>query len=418
SFKFLFSELPIGTKFSYITCFLYWWTFIRRFIYIISPILFTVFGLVVVDCSLKELLFIWLPSYVIYNRSLKVLSGKIRDQKWSNIVDTTIFPYMMIPILAETIGIKLKKFAVTPKAVTSERNVSIRYAIPHILLAVADVVALVMCVYEMIVYKNVGNIIILYWLIVNLYFLVMAIIFMIGRINYRSDERFYAAVLVELETPYEVLEGYTLDLSEGGLAVELDNPQFIPPDEDLNVTVTYDDYKAIFKARIKHVQQLKKGWKYSIKVVEMSKYDKQEYMQIIYDREHTLATKINSYFIKDIYGAIKGKAHHGFLSNRKLPRIPLEFSVQSVEGQSIKIVNYNYEYLLLQGIYREEEIHLRVGGDNQITCMPEHRDEKLNYTLCKIKAWKEVARNQSIQTCLLYKPQKVVVSQDIGGMSV
>ena len=58
---------------------------------------------------------IWLPSYLLYNHALKITSGKLRTQRWSNIVDTVIFPYMILPILLETLFIKEKKFHVTNK---------------------------------------------------------------------------------------------------------------------------------------------------------------------------------------------------------------------------------------------------------------------------------------------------------------
>lgn len=121
SIKFLTCKLPILSKLSYITCLFYWWTFFRRIIYIMSPILFSVFGVVIVKCKFWEVLFIWLPSYLIYNHSLRVMSGKIRDQKWSNIVDTVLCPYMIIPIFAETFGIRMKKFAVTKKEKNNEK---------------------------------------------------------------------------------------------------------------------------------------------------------------------------------------------------------------------------------------------------------------------------------------------------------
>ena len=112
SFKFLFGELPFVSKLSYLSCLLYWWTFLRRIIYILSPILFTVFGVLVVKTDIWGILLIWLPSYLIYNQSLRILSGKMRDQKWSNIVDTILCPYMILPILEETFGIRMKKFSV------------------------------------------------------------------------------------------------------------------------------------------------------------------------------------------------------------------------------------------------------------------------------------------------------------------
>lgn len=406
SFKFLFGKLPIRTKLSYITCLLYWTTFIRRFIYILSPILFSLFGIVVVDCSLKELLWIWLPAYFIYNQSLKVLSGHIRDQKWSNIVDTIVFPYLMLPLLAETVGIKLKKFAVTPKTISTTKNTNNLYAIPHILLMAASILGLVKCIYEVVQYRSFGNMIIIYWLIINTYFLLMAIVFMFGRVNYRSDERFYARVPISITTSHKNLQGYTLDLSEGGMGIALSYPEFIAPDEEIHIEAEYKAYHCKFKGRVRHIQQLDDQWKYSIRIDELSEYNKSQYMQIIYDREHTLSTKINSHVIKDVYVALKGRVQDGFLSNRKLPRIPINKVVLNAQGQSIKLINYNYEYILMEGIYTEEKITLMLTDECEMICRPQRQDEKMNVTLCKIQDWEVVATNSYVQQILVQNNQE------------
>ena len=103
----------------------------------LSPIFYSLFGVMVVKCDLWGLLIFWGPSYLIYNHALKILSGKIRNQRWSNIVDTIICPYMIVPILLETLGIRLRKFAVTSKEKIISRSAQMRYAIPHSLLLVA-----------------------------------------------------------------------------------------------------------------------------------------------------------------------------------------------------------------------------------------------------------------------------------------
>lgn len=118
-------HIKLNAKISYLACWMYWWTFFRRFIYIVSPILFILFGIPVVICSLKELIFIWLPSYVLYNQALKVTSGAIRNKRWSNTVDTVIFPYMIIPVLLETLFIQQKN-SMSPArgAISSEGQIS------------------------------------------------------------------------------------------------------------------------------------------------------------------------------------------------------------------------------------------------------------------------------------------------------
>lgn len=162
SSRFLFGKLPFLSKLSYLSCLLYWWTFLRRIVYILSPILFTVFGVLVVRTELWGILLIWLPSYLIYNHSLRLLSGKVRDQKWSNIVDTILCPYMLLPILAETFGIRMRTFVVTSKEKTGTKSAKIIYAIPHLILLAASIVGIYFSIERMMLYKNILGLVVLF----------------------------------------------------------------------------------------------------------------------------------------------------------------------------------------------------------------------------------------------------------------
>jgi len=401
NFKMFFGPgLTIGAKLSYLSSLLYWWTFLRRFIYILSPILFTVFGVVVVKTTLIELLVIWLPSYLIYNHALKVLSGNIRNQEWSNIVDTILFPYMILPIFLETLGIKLKKFYVTSKEINTSRNSDVKYAIPHIMLLGATIIGLVFCFYNMVVDDMYGNIIIMYWLIVNGYFLVMAIMFMLGRVNYRTSERYYTEIDVDIIFDGKTLHALTYDISEGGLSVKLKDPEYIPYDEDVALKVTDDGISAVVKASVVHVQQRNGNWNYSFKILEMDDENKAEYFQIVYGREHTLAKSINSGPIKDVSSAVKGRASKIHNSNRRLPRIPMNVSVMTDKGSAV-LKDFNYEYVSLEN-----------SGDNKkgITRLILPEELTLNLipiegynSLYKVESWRENAKDMRLQKFLFNK---------------
>lgn len=402
NFNFLFGELPIKAKLSYITCFMYWWTFFRRFIYIISPILFTVFGIVVVDCSLRELILIWLPSYILYNWTLKTLSGNIRNQKWSNIVDTIIFPYMIIPILAETIGIKLKKFAVTPKNKTSVKSTQFKYAIPHLILIIGTFTGLVMCLINMIKYKSIGSIVLLYWLVLNLYFLIMSVLFMLSRINYRSEERYQSNVNVAIELDGETLNAITTDISEGGMAIILDIPIYIPYDSDIYINISTSDYNASVKGKVIHVSNSGSKWKYSIVITDILEESKAEYYQIIYDRDHTLPKKMKSNTIKELFNNTVKRSKHQTISNRRLPRIPLGVRVNKLNEGTVEIINFNYEYVLIKNTGSEDEsMSLNIGNDIILDCKIHHRNISENTILYHIDNWRKISSDIRLREILL-----------------
>ncbi|MGL4850333.1 MAG: glycosyltransferase [Clostridium sp.] len=361
SLKFIFGKLSIRGKLSYLTCFLYWWTFFRRLIYILSPILFSVFGIIIVDCTLKELMLIWLPSYLLYNITLKKLSGDLRNQKWNNIIDTIIFPYLIIPIMLETIGIKLKKFNVTDKDKVHSKNTEIKYVIPHIVLLVATIIGVLVTIGLMLKYKVIAGVIILYWLLLNGYFLVMAILFMLSRINYRKEDRYCVREEVEIWTVNEAIIGVTYDLSESGMSVILDKPRYIPQNEIIKLSISTKDYYSEFRGKVIHVNNMGDGYKYSIKILAMSEEDRREYYGIVYDREHTLAMALRSNTIKEIKNNILNRVKGVKQSKRALPRIVLNKLVKERDNRVIKIVDFNYEYVLLDKVY-DEKITLNIDG--------------------------------------------------------
>lgn len=401
SFKFLFSDLGMRAKLSYITCFLYWTTFFRRFMYIICPILYSLFGLLIVECSLKELILIWLPSYLLYNISLRYLSGNLRNQKWSNIVDTIVFPYLVIPILLEGIGISLRKFNVTSKERISSKNVAFKYSIPHIVLIVASVFGLVFSVEDFMKYKHLGSLVILFWLVMNMYFLMMAVFFMLSRVNYRSEERYYTNLDIDIRFNKRLLKATTSDISEYGMSFTIDAPEYIPYDEDIDISIKYLDYKAKLKGRVVHVDKYMDKWKYSIKLNHASQKDKNEYYQIVYDREHTLATKMKSNTIKELKVNTINRSKKHIISNRKLPRIPLKVDVTTTVGNIVEVVNFNYEYVLFKGRLDDKNINIELRNGLVLKCLKCDESAGEDNTLYRIDDWKKISNNEGFREMVL-----------------
>lgn len=347
STRFLFGKLPFLSKLSYLSCLLYWWTFLRRIVYILSPILFTVFGVLVVRTSLWGILLIWLPSYLIYNHSLRLLSGKVRDQKWSNIVDTILCPYMILPILAETFGIRMRTFAVTSKEKTGTRSAKIIYAIPHLILLAASIVGIYFSIVRMMLYKNILGLVVLFWLCMNTYFLTMAVFFLLGRINYRSSQRFQAEIPVTFSVGTRCVHGTTCDISENGLSFVTDFPEFLHGIVDFELRD--GKWAARVYGEIVQVGQFGNQWKYGVKLTELPLEEKENYAQIVFDRLPTLATEIKTTAAKDLMVFFKRKTASSVLSQRKLPRIPLDASLKTDSGETVHVSNYNYQYMLLTG---------------------------------------------------------------------
>lgn len=353
--------------------------------------------MLVVKCDLLGLLFMWAPSYLIYNHALKILSGKIRNQRWSNIVDTIICPYMIVPILLETFGISLRKFAVTSKEKITTRSAQMRYAIPHILLLIATVLGVVFCARDMIIYWSLGSIVVLFWLCMNGYFLAMAVIFMTGRVNYRSTERYYSHVAVEFPAAEGTVRAVTSDISENGFAFLIDFPEYVPIEKDIPFTLRDNGYEAVVHGRAVHVDQVGDLWKYSVQITPEDNEDRLEYLQIVYDRVPTLAVGIRTSAIKDLLVFVRKKIKSSQPANRKLPRIVMEYSTATTDGVSVTVLDFNYQYITVAGLEEQTQAQLKFAPD---VLLDIERVEGRKNELYLIKNWEEVSESQVLRRTL------------------
>lgn len=388
SLKFWFAKLSLRSKLSYFSCLLYWWTFLRRIIYILSPILYSVFGVLVVKADILGLVCIWLPSYLIYNHTLRIISGKIRDQKWSNIVDTILSPYMVMPIMAEALGIRMRKFSVTSKERETIKSTKMIYAVPHAILLLATAVGVCMGTYRVLLHGSFGNLVVIFWLLMNGYFLVMSILFMTGRVNYRSSERYYSELPVKFVTCGREIEAITCDISEGGFSFLTDFPELF---DAIHQFTLYDTkWSAQVTGTVVHVTKLGSKWKYSVKLEGLSQKAKGDYYQLVYDRVPTLASQIKSTALKDLHVFMQRKAAATVQSQRGLPRIDLNRSFKTLEGEMVTVLDYNYHYITLAGPSLQKELDLVFGTQVLHLTKAENMPKE---NLYEIQNWKTISNS-------------------------
>jgi cellulose synthase (UDP-forming) len=342
-------ELPVSTKIGYIATFLYWWTFFRRFMYILSPILFALFNLRVVDSAFLQIAAFWLPHYVLQTVAVGALSDKIRNQHWSNIIDTILFPYMSGPVILESIGVRQTHFVVTKKDGRTEKGDSVRlYALPHILMLGICLLSAATCVLRIVRTGAFYDIVILYWLIVNMKNLFFAVCFMLGRPNFRMAERFDAVLPVEIEFDGRILRGMTCDLSETGLSAVLSRPAYIPQDGAFSVRLQDRDYRCELQGELTHVVQRQNQWKYCIHIKSIKEADRRNYMQIVFDRDHPLPKTMaaSSGLYSDFAENINKRNAPLRQSMRKLPRIFVDRPLADAPAETL--VDFNYRYATIR----------------------------------------------------------------------
>ncbi|WP_206098638.1 glycosyltransferase [Paenibacillus silvae] len=355
--------LTFAQRLNYISSITYWYAGLKRLLYIMSPILFAVFGVLVVKCTILEILVFWLPMYLLTNTCLRMLSGNIRTTKWTNVYETILFPSLLPAVILETLGITMNKFAVTRKdGAHNDRSYQIKQIIPHLILAVLSVIGIVNCIHWTFSQGTIGFLVVLYWLLINFYNIMMSIFFLSGRKVFRNYERVLAAVECTLTTEGETLSSVTHDISEGGISILLDTPRYIPSDAEFGVQLVSSPYSSVFKAKVTHVTTFGTKWKYAFKVHEINEAEQRQLLHIVYDREPTLPQKLDKDIstFEDIRLNFVRRGQIGMMSNRKLARISLNHELETSEYGTVTLLDFNYDFILLQMSHPELAYEVRL----------------------------------------------------------
>ena len=358
------SNLSFAQKMNYWASIWYWYAPLKRLIYIMSPILYSVFGFMVLKCTLPQVLLFWLPMYITSNISLRMLSNNIRNTKWTNVYETVLFPFMLLPIIAETFGITLKKFKVTNKeGQQNQKGKNVIYLIPFFILTVLSIIGIIRCILIMFDSSSFGPIVILFWLINNTYLLIMSFFFVDGRVPYRKAERVSVTMPCQVNDELRQIEGVTRDISETGISVLLDKPYYFEADAGVDVALQWGEYHADIAATIVFVTQQGDKWNYSMKITDYKDtYD--DYLQMLYDRVPVLPQEIkkDSGSFEDLKLNTKKRVTTPFFQKRQYPRILLDTMVkcEDMPEGTIKLYDFNYCYATLQSESAPQKLALEV----------------------------------------------------------
>ena len=362
----------------YLSSVLYWYSPIKRLFYLISPIAFAVFSIIVVKCTIDQVLVFWLPMYLFQARILKILSGNIRNTKWSNVYETIMFPSLLLPVILETFGITNRTFAVTRKGKKKDKenlhHYQLKNSIVPMVLAFFSLLGIVNCVGQIFITGNFAMYsVIVFWLMNNLYTLLMAVFFANGRAIKRQAERYRASIPCEIKYNDKIITAKTVDISENGFSFLLPSPVYIPDDREVSATLANDRCKSIFFCRTAKVNEVRDGYIYAVYITKISDFkNKMNLFSIVYDRLPTLARNLddaNSFF-NDVIVNIKKRAPHDEFINRRQPRINLQKRIRTIRGDIVTIINFNFSFILVHNNnnYVVEELEIPIDETLRIKC--------------------------------------------------
>ncbi len=352
----LLPGLTIGQKLSYLSSITYWYASIKRFFYIMAPILFSVFGVVTVRCTLAEVAVFWLPMFVLTNATIKKFSNNIRNTRWTNIYETIMFQALMVPVILETFGVSQNKFSVTrkDKRVDIDRDYQIKQAMPFIIYIVLSLIGIFNMLRLTFLSESAAYCVLIFWLVSNLYNLGMAALFLLGRRQLRKSDRFEAELECILTQGALHAECTTIDISEDGFALLLPRPEYINIEEEFFVTfrmdIGYEWYQASMKGKLAQIMPAAGGWKLAGYITEITPEARDKWNLIVHDRlpsqPQTIVGAMG--FYDDLEVNIRNRLGKKAFFSRKTARIYLGEEYYALGLGEVFVHEFNYDYVMVE----------------------------------------------------------------------
>ena len=295
--KFMFNrKLGISQKLSYLSSVLYWFSPIKNLVYLFAPLTFAVFCIPIFKCTLIDLALFWLPMHLMSMCALRFTSqGKI-SARWSGIYETSVMPFLLMPIIKETLGITLSKFKVTKKDKHNFHNKADKKTIaPFAILLALTVTGIVHMGYMVIMLGYIEILAVLFWLVRNAYYLTMCLFLGMGRDSDGENVKVLAAekVMVKKQDGLKI-EGITTKLTEHGVDIYTDELNVLNLGEPIGLTLSKKMYTLQVTGTVVAIRNSCNPTVPCVYTIEILDFggQKDEYIQMLYDRTPTLPQRL------------------------------------------------------------------------------------------------------------------------------
>lgn len=294
--------LTPAQRLNYLSSVIYWYSPLKNLIYILSPLLFAVFAIPIFRCGWTDLFIYWLPMFIMQDLCLRALSDNRVSLKWSGIYETSVMPFLLIPVIKETLGISLENFAVTDKFGTRSGNSrDVRLMRPFLILIAFSAAGVIRMLFFAGNMQILNLIVLLFWITRNIYFLIMSVFLADGREYSGENVHVRDAEPVTLETENDnkstIYEGTTTYLNEHHVKVFPDDETTLKTGDRVTLTVSTDLYTARLKTVVIDIRKMRNDPRcvYSLEILDYGD-SRDDYLQIIYDRVPTLPRSLRRDF--------------------------------------------------------------------------------------------------------------------------
>lgn len=171
--------LSIRQKLDYMTSIGYWFFGLKRILYLIIPLLFSLFGFIIIEGNIMLFIGIFFPTYLIKRFALDLLEDNRRSSTWNKIYELIIAPVMAKEVLKELFGFGSTKFEVTPKGKSNYKMTKTNkdLLIIHIIFLLFSILGVVLSIYKSTLLGIEMYILPLIWLSINIIYLFIVILF-------------------------------------------------------------------------------------------------------------------------------------------------------------------------------------------------------------------------------------------------
>jgi len=218
--------LSLAQRIIYVDGFIYWFFGVQKMIYILCPIIYLVFGVVILKANVYDLILFWFPSFLASTLTFRALTNRSRSMTWSHIYEVAMAPYLSLAALYEVIFAKPIRFIVTAKGTNTEKaSFSWLLAFPHLFLFAATILGWILVIPKLgsdspRVFNSV--LINTFWSVYNIFAIAPGIFVCLERPRKRTAERLSAMEEVKLSLD-ESASCKIVDISDTGARIECTN---------------------------------------------------------------------------------------------------------------------------------------------------------------------------------------------------
>ncbi len=325
--KLLFrKDLSASQKIHYFSSISYWYACIKRFFYLMAPIMFAVFHKQVFLCTLPQVLMFWLPTYALTALTLRTFSSEIRTTKWTNIYETIMFPPLLLSVIVETLGFTKKTFDVTPKddGTTPEKSAAPQHkktaqrstkpkskkgsgityttgmTITFVVFTLLSIIGIINMVRYTLLHQTLGFTVVIFWLVCNLFVLLKCLRFLTGRKRTDWDYRFIAQLPCHVCYSDMEFDAVTEDISEKAFAFITSNKIQLERRQPFYVTFAIpagdEEYQCELKVLLHKAESKGDTTRYVARIVDLDEADIDTWCAIVHDRLPSLPQVIDDDF--------------------------------------------------------------------------------------------------------------------------